>query len=70
MRNARLAGHIGHLRVGLKYLSTCLKGFQFATIIFLKNGLNKFGRKKPIKIISEAVLMTYVQLQHFEFEIY
>jgi hypothetical protein len=32
--------------------------------------LEKFAEKKPIKIISEVIITTYVQLQHFEIQIF
>jgi hypothetical protein len=37
-----------------------LKGI--GSILFLKNGLNKNCRKKNVKIISEVIIMRYVQL--------
>jgi hypothetical protein len=32
------------------------------SIVFLKNGLKKILQKKTIKIISEEIIMRYVQL--------
>jgi hypothetical protein len=46
-------------------MQCCIKGI--GSILFLKNGLKKNFAEKTIKIISEVIIMRYVQLQHFVF---
>jgi hypothetical protein len=39
-----------------------LKGIHVGSILFFKNGLKKKFAQKAIKIISEEIIMSYVQL--------